>query len=365
MNPFALNALARSLTGPFAFCGIAVAGPKSDYVALSAQPELTVTDRTLFRVASVSKVVVGWTARMALARGRDGINPAYKDIRAEDVLGFPLRHPEAPDVPVTVGQLASHSAGLTDDAGYLVPPGVPLAAWMAEQGAAVWAPHLPGTRFSYCNLGYLLLAAVAEAETGERFDVLARRLVLDPLNIEGGFNWSGVLSERRGDKLPTYRRDVTGFVPQIDGHVAEGGISGPDGARMVTGDYVIGQDVARLSPQGGLRTSMRGMLALARALAKGPDRRLWTPDMGSIENPDGVFDSYGWGQQFLDKPSFYPRPLVGHFGNAYGFKGGIWWDKANQTAFAYALNGAPMGDDSDALHPAEKTIFETVGGLTL
>ncbi len=352
-----LGALARSLTGPFAFCGIAAARAGSEPEFFLSAPGREVTPRTLFRCASVSKVVTGWTARMALVRGRDGINPAYRDVAVEDVLGQPFAHPALPDHPITVGQLAGHCSGLSDKAGYAIAPGVAPLDWITAQGTKVWADHAPGQAFEYCNLGYIVLAAVAEVEAQERFDTLARRLVLDPLDIEGGFNWSGVLSERRPDRIATYRRDDTGLHPQIDAVVATGGISAPDGTAPLTGAYRLGTDVSVLSPQGGLRLSMAGMMKLARALPRGPAGRLWSPDRGPT--PD-EFDSYGWGIQFLDSPGFFPRPIVGHFANAYGFAGGIWYDRETDTAFAYALNGLPLGDEDDALRPEEQQIFAAV-----
>ena len=41
----------------------------------------------------------------------------------------------------------------------------------------------PGTRYRYSNTGYLLLAAIAERVTGEPFDVLLTRRVLEPLGL--------------------------------------------------------------------------------------------------------------------------------------------------------------------------------------
>jgi hypothetical protein len=111
-----------------------------------------------------------------------------------------------------------------------------------------------------------------------------------------------------------------------------------------------------------LRISLAGALRLAQAIPDNLPTLLWSGDDGPGDYEGGVFDGYGEGLQVLRDPPFYPRPLIGHFANAYGFIGGIWWDAQARTAFAYGLNGLEVGDESDALHPEEAAIFYTVAG---
>jgi hypothetical protein len=88
--------------------------------------------------------------------------------------------------------------------------------------------------------------------------------------------------------------------------------------------------------------------------------RLWTPDLGGMDDPTEVVDAYGAGLMFHDRPHFYPRPLIGHFANAYGFCGGLWFDAARDAAFAIAINGLPEGEDADALRPEETALFDAI-----
>ena len=106
--------------------------------------------------------------------------------------------------------------------------------------------------------------------------------------------------------------------------------------------------------------SLRAMLTLAMSGAGVPRAPLWRHTDGPGDYEGGLFQDYGAGEQLLTDPSFYPRPLVGHFGNAYGFNGGVWWDAQADICFAYALNGVAMGDESDALSDAERAIFAAV-----
>lgn len=343
--------LVRSLTPPYAFCGIGIAqrGQSAQY-HFSAAPGIHVTEHSLFRAASISKIVTARTL-LGVVQGGVGQDPPYLDLTVTDLLHIPFAHPDYPDTRLTLRMLLSHTASLNDAAGYLIPAGISLPDWLRSQGPNLFLPHRPGTYFSYSNLGYILLAAATEALTGDRFDHLARRLVLDPLGVNGGFNWSGVSAADRANRLATYRRDGTTLIAQIDGDAPTDPV--PPNYRPI-------QDTATLSPQGGLRLSLAGALALAQSLQTADPTPMWTQAMGPGDNLDGIFDGYGFGLQILPKPQFYPRPLIGHFANAYGFTGGVWWDATRNTAFCYALNGLPLGDEGDAIRPDELAIFRAV-----
>ncbi|MEJ8562819.1 serine hydrolase domain-containing protein [Yoonia sp. GPGPB17] len=322
------------MTGPFAFCGMAVAQGGQRHFAISHAPFLNVTPQTMFRVASVSKVVVG---RVVASLVDTTVTTWDTDV--SKILGWTLEHPKFPERPVTLGMLASHSAGLDDDAGYLIPPHQTLRAFCAER--AVFDAR-PGAQFCYSNLGYIVLAEVIEALSGLAFP----DAVAPFLPKRAGFNWVGVSDADRQSALPTYRRSGAAFLAQVD--------QPPEPAKQ-------GHNPGIYSPQGGLRTSLEGMLDIACGL--GEPTALWTPQMGPGNYLDGVFESYGAGVQIFDAPLFYPRPLVGHFGNAYGFNGGVWYDRERNLSFAYALNGLEMNDESDAFSEAELAIFQVIANL--
>ncbi len=111
-----LEALARSLAEQFAFYGLAVSRGGQRRFAIAHQPFVRADWRTMFRVASVSKIVVGQTLARLLAANGIGW-----DADVSDLLGWRLPNPAFPDVPITIGAVASHSAGLDDGAEYLVP----------------------------------------------------------------------------------------------------------------------------------------------------------------------------------------------------------------------------------------------------
>ena len=137
------------------------------------------------RVASISKLVVAIGVMRLVEAGALDL-----DADVSTQLGWTLRHPHHPATPVTLRLLLSHRAGLTDAAGYYA---VPLDGELRDIPAdpRAWdAAHAPGSYFRYANLNAALVASVMERATGERFDLLMQRLVLQPLGLDACFNWA-------------------------------------------------------------------------------------------------------------------------------------------------------------------------------
>ena len=346
-----LDKLARSCIGPFAFCGLAVSRAGQNQFAIEAAHGIKADRQTMFRVASISKIVVGQTL-LKTARSVNLNNPLNADIA--DILGRRIRNPHYPNEPITLRMIASHTSGLRDVDLSTIPDRL-----SDLDLSECFRADAPGAYFSYSNLGYVILAAAIEALSGERLDA-ALTDVLKSLDMYGGFNWAGVTKEQRHNTLPTYRRDGADLIPQIDGLVPETGIGWPRPLET----YDLTESTWAFSPQGGLRTSLHGMLQLAKALRTLTDEDpLWSAKDTPGETLGGVFEQYGCGLQIFDHPSFYPNRLIGHFGTAYGFKGGVWFDCKTKTAFAYALNGADIDDERDDFAPEELRIFEGLGQL--
>ena len=88
------------------------------------------------RIASISKLVAALGVMRLVDRG---VLDLDRDV--SDYLGWPLRHPGFPQVPVTLRLLLSHQSGLTDGADYLIPLGETLRGRLANPAA--WMPPTP------------------------------------------------------------------------------------------------------------------------------------------------------------------------------------------------------------------------------
>jgi CubicO group peptidase (beta-lactamase class C family) len=312
------------------------AGSEAEPVAFTAG--------TKMRMASISKLATALTAHALADQGACDL-----DTPADEWFPGGLRHPAYPETPITLGQLLSHTAGLADPDTYWVDaPGAIEDAF----GAAMWrdaAYGPPGAGFEYANLGYGIAATVLERMTGERFDRLAKSLVLDPSGITGGFNWSGVSPAARREGATLYRRVEGVWTPQTDGPEVLAGsrpfLRAPEGYDVDT--YSPGTNGTLFAPQGGLRASLLEAARLARAVATHPrsSQIVWRydPVAGNGNSDDGYFEAYGEGPQHHE-PARSPLPgiaLIGHHGEAFGLYAASFHAPALDAEFAFAVTGSP------------------------
>lgn len=313
------------------------------------------------RIASISKLVVAMGVMRLVEAGRLDLDA---DVSA--ALGWRLRHPRFPDVPITLRLLLSHRAGLTDAADYAIPLGETLRARVAHPRA--WDDaHAPGTTFRYTNLNFPVVASVIERVTGERFDHAMARLVLVPLGLDACFNWAACRPERAAQAVVLYRDDGSVATDDLRGRPPACPVNAPAGSTCDLSRYVPGENGALFSPQGGLRISMRDLARIGRVLLNDGDGFLspasiatmttpaWTYDGGNGvtgEGGDSGFDCrYDLAVQTLatpragcrDDPFGDARPRVGHAGDAYGLRSGLWIDRAAGRGVAYFATGVPEG----------------------
>lgn len=305
------------------------------------------------RVASMSKLAVALTAGALAEAGTVDLDAP---IRA--ILNRAPRHPLAPDAPITLRQLLSHTSGVCDPARYWAELGEDFYALF--DGAAAWCDHAPGEAFTYSNLGYGLAASVLEAASGERFDRLARRHALIPAGLPGaGFNWSGVERSVRDDGGALHRWTDGAWRVQIDSAsmlAGEGPVVLVQPGHVLE-DYQPGSNGSLMSPQGGLRASVIELAHLAAAFAPGgPGEALAEPVWRGDAGPG--LRAWASGPQLLEPGQVPSRPdftATGHPGQAWGLYGGAWYLPDINASIAYFVTG----EDPDEPKP-----YDPVTGLT-
>lgn len=334
---------------------------------IAAQRAISADDPV--RVASISKLVVAIAVLRLVEAGTLDL-----DADVSELLGWRLRHPRWPDVPISLRLLLSHRAGLTDAAGYWqVPLDAELRTLLDDPRA--WDPaHAPGGFFRYANVGFPLVASVMERATGERFDLLMQRLVLAPLAIEGCYNWHACKAATAARAVVLYDADRQPVRDDHHGQTPACSITpAADGSCELT-RWRAGANGASFSPQGGLRISANGLAKIGRLLLGDGEvdgvrllstdavRTLlqpaweWPRDAGVSREEDdsgqagpGFFCRYGLAAQTLatpqpgcgDDPFGDGVARVGHSGSAYGLLSGLWVDREGGTGVAWFVTGMP------------------------
>ncbi|MDP8916070.1 MAG: beta-lactamase family protein [Pseudomonadota bacterium] len=376
-------AIARGPRGEVRFAEAAGSGLSGEGAAVRTRP---FTLDTPVRVASISKLAAA-VGFMRLAEA--GRLSAEADVSGW--LGFRLRHPAHPDVPITPALLASHLSGLRDTETYPVPVGRRLVDALTPGGAQFdpgwWSPagERPGRFFTYGNVNFAVLAQVMERASGERFDRLMTRTVFAPLGLDCGYNWSGVSQAKRDRASACCRRTGGVWTAEVDAVVPPAPgvriLPAPDQPKITADDYRLGDNGWAFSPQGGLRASVRDLDALAQLLARGGrlgrvrllrpgstarmGRPLWRYDAAAANgNTDrGLMRAYGFSVQLLtgrpgkDGDSLFGPDSSGwrgHLGEAYGLLSGLWWNARDGRTLAYVINGTPR---DGAVEPGRRSAF--------
>jgi len=322
------------------------------------------------RVASVSKMVTA-IGVMKL------VDESKLDLTSDVSrwLGWSLRNPSFPDRPITLEMLLSHASSVREhDDDYVIPLGQSLQSVMADP--ANWDPrHGPGdTYFRYTNLNFPIVGSIVEKVTGERFDIWMRRNVLEPMKLDACYNWPTCsdaevaraveLDDPNGKPL---KDDLHGKRPDCPVFVREGQ---PCDLAM----WKPGENGSLFAPQGGLRISARGLARIGRMLLNGGTldgvkllspasvetllTQVWrfdgmngntASDATNGVTESGFYCSYGHATQEIPTPvpgcaddmGTKGHRLVGHAGDAYGMKSGIWIDRVRGLGIAYFVTGVP------------------------
>ncbi|WP_432140281.1 amino acid adenylation domain-containing protein [Streptomyces sp. bgisy084] len=240
---------------------------------LAAGSTESVTQRTVFQAGSWGKHV---TAVAVLRLVDEGLIDLDADA------GSYLRSwrvPESADGPVTVRQLLSHLAGFAETPRQGVRRGEPVPHLLGLLRETAVRESAPGQRFHKSNAHFSVLEQVLTDLTGESFEALMRRLVFDPLGMDGSsFDQS----------FPETCDRPVALGHDAEGRTAEGGwLIHPELA--AAGLWSTAADMARLELE--IRRSALGRpLAL---LSQQSAQQLLTPHSASFYGLGTIVDASG------------------------------------------------------------------------
>lgn len=352
-----------------------VHGGKKDHTR-----DLYVNDSTMYRIASISKLV---TAMGLMNLYEEGLFQLDDDIST--AMGVVIRNPSYPDVPITFRMLLSHTSSLQDgngydnllDATYTAGPNAPDFTEYLLVGGSYYTPNnwrteTPGTYFTYSNANYGLIGTLIEKLSGMRFDQYMKTEVLDPLEIAGSFNVADI--ENIDNVAVIYRNVNNAWAPQADNY------QGVAPLAIDYSGYVPGTNGLIFAPQGGLRISALDLAkimlvhsnmnpgVLEPATITLMSEPQWTYDGDNGDNYFGLFRSWGLGMHITTNASmgdivFDGEVMMGHPGEAYGLISDLYFGSQNGSGFVFITNGCFEGyefGNSSAFYVVEEEIFDAV-----
>lgn len=206
-------------------------------------------ERTLFRQASISKLIT-WTAVMQMVeRGRIDLDRdvnAYLDFRIPDRFGK----------PITMRNLMTHRAGFEEvqrglnsyDAKDIPPLDVAVKRWVPTRIFA------PGTTPAYSNYGTTLAAYIVQRVSGEPFETYVQRHIFAPAGMVRSSLSQRLPASLRSLVASSYNRGSGKPVPlELNSFAPAGGMSAPGAdmgrfmiAHLENGGALLKPETARL-----------------------------------------------------------------------------------------------------------------------
>jgi CubicO group peptidase (beta-lactamase class C family) len=325
---------------------------------------ISVTDSTVFRIASISKTITTIAVMQLYEQNKLSLD---QDI--SEILGYEVRNPHFPQIPITVRMLLSHTSSLAEGEAYDNFLGmsynndpIPDIGELINSKGKYYTPEQfldkkPGSFFNYSNLGYGITGTLIEKLSGKRFDIYCRENIFMPLGIDASYN---VLDFENIDKISVLYRNTDGnWKPQADNYEGQK----PVFENLKT--YKPGTNGLRFGAQGGLRissTDLANIFMIFLNKGKKDETRIisnksvrmmlkteWDFDGNNASDNAGFFRSWGLGiQRITGKPVSEKvlqssKFMAGHSGDAYGLISNAFIDPHRKIGLVMIVNGCGTG----------------------
>lgn len=359
----------KKILDKYEYAGISVVHATKDGINLlmtlgkqDIEEDIDTCEDTIYRIASVSKVIVALAAMKLVEEGKLDI---YEDV--SKYLGFTLRNPNYPDKKITLEQIMTQTSSLTDgfddpDKGYDAVNGpsihVPLKEILTNKDYEYYNPktyllEAPGERWIYSNFGCGILACIVEKVSGKLFTDYIKEILLDPLEIDGGFRAGQVVKKDMIASLYDYNDEGYKKVRTSEQFV-----------KYMFPIYPIGDNFR--GPAGGLFISPKDLSKIMiMMMNKGVYNGLRLFNEETILEMEKVhYDGFIPDKQYAAKglqlcrlPFYTKEPLYGHFGTAYGLKSFMFYNRDN--GYIFMCNGSNYKINPDKnISSLQNDIFE-------
>ena len=307
----------------------------------------------MMRIASISKSFTATSLMQLVEKGQISL-----DDDVSDLIGFKIRNPHHPDVPITLRMILSHTASIRDKEDYSTLDH--LNPEVYGDCAESYYEYKPGEGYNYSNLGLNLAGTILEKMSGVRFDNYVRDSVIHRLGLCGGHNVDS-LDNSRFASIYRYQ----------DGEYVKSSAYGSVAHRM--DNYVMGYSAPMFSPTGGVKISahdlatymmmhmnygeLNGVRIISEESARTMQTLVW-------KKQNKWEDQYGLCLyefvDFIDDdqyniPGHYP---IGHEGDAYGLRSIMIWSPADGWGIVAMTNGYTYVEGKDVMNTLANAIYD-------
>jgi CubicO group peptidase (beta-lactamase class C family) len=161
--------------------GIAAAVIKDGHVVLAkgyglanVEHQVPVKPETVFQSGSVGKQFTATAVMLLVEQGRVSLDDPITKYLPEGLVRWKA---------ITVRHLLTHTGGTTDYPPHFDFRGDYTEAALVKRAAAIPLAFTPGTKWSYSNIGYLLLGVLIHRATGMFYGDVLREKIFEPLEM--------------------------------------------------------------------------------------------------------------------------------------------------------------------------------------
>jgi len=174
---------------------------KASYGFSDTESQTLMNNDTIFRFASVSKVLIALGIMKLVEENKINLNDDISDI-----LGFKIRNPKYPNIPITIKMVTTQTSSILDGPSDEADD-IPMIGYNGVNGQAVdctlkdllydksskyytdltFGDYKPGEKWNYSNFGCGILACIIEKITNIYYVDYINKVLFEPLNIDASF----------------------------------------------------------------------------------------------------------------------------------------------------------------------------------
>ncbi len=297
------------------------------------------TPEMIYRTGSISKSFTAVLLALLVQRGTVALHDPVERYLPE-INGLLERPEGAP--PITLRQLASHTAGLIREPRLRGAASGPIEGWEEKILASIPTTEfqsMPGTEYSYSNIGFGILGLTLSRAAGRPFMELVTEWIFKPLGMESS---TFII----GDDLQPLL--TSGYANRRDGTV-----DAESPAREHAGrGYKV--------PNGGIYSTVadlgRFVAAMTGAAPVAILREEVRAEMLRVQAPEGGRGRYGLG--FSIQVTDEGHMLAGHGGSVSGYTAHLLFDPESRIGVVLLRNYG--GGDTNLGRAARELLLELI-----